>query len=161
MHARSSTPNIRASSTSTNWNSLLSLSKWLWRSPVMRPTISIHFIRESAPTGCRRYLYYKYSPTTLQISSKSTKGQTLVRIWAALPQRSNIGISIVHIPGNTNNTADLLSRPEKLSTHQLYYYHNYLSLFHKNQDLPTGTFSCQVQCLYRSWHLLSPPPPHQ
>ena len=46
-----------------------------------------------------------------KISSKSTKGQTLVRIWAALLQRSNIGISIVHLPGDTNNTADLLSRP--------------------------------------------------
>ena len=42
-----------------------------------------------------------------KISSKSTKGQTLVCIWTALLQRSNISISIVHLPGDTNNMAVL------------------------------------------------------
>ena len=47
-----------------------------------------------------------------KISSKSLKGQTLVRIYGELLHRSNIGVSIVHLPGNLNNTADLLSRPD-------------------------------------------------
>jgi hypothetical protein len=46
-----------------------------------------------------------------KISSRSWKSQSLVRIYGELLRRSNIGISIVHLPGDQNNTADLLSRP--------------------------------------------------
>jgi hypothetical protein len=49
---------------------------------------------------------------TEKISSKSMKGQSLVRIYGELLRRSNIGISILHLPGDKNNTADLLSRPD-------------------------------------------------
>jgi hypothetical protein len=48
---------------------------------------------------------------TEKISSKSRKGQTLVRLYGELLKRFNIGITISHLPGNLNNTADLLSRP--------------------------------------------------
>ena len=46
-----------------------------------------------------------------KVSAKSERGQQLVRIYAALLDRTSIAIACTHIPGVSNTLADFLSRP--------------------------------------------------
>ena len=80
--------------------------------PLPHPLLDAHFPHGLPPIPHLQLLSDNTTSVSWanKVSSKSIQGQELVRVWAALLKSSNVGIIIDHIAGETNTTADLISR---------------------------------------------------